>query len=439
MREINLAIGTMLLWAAAAQAAECPNPDAIGTSRTIVVDPTEHPQIGSMQYAESLPLQDHEVVLTFDDGPLPPHTTRVLETLASECVKATFFLVGRMAHTFPNTVRQIHEAGHTIGTHSESHPLKFHKMSVDRAAQEINQGIASVTAALGEPPAPFFRIPGLLRADGVEHYLASEHLMVWSIDFPADDWLRISSAEVLRRALQRIEAHHRGVLLLHDIHERTVEALPVLLKELKRRGYHIVHVVPATANQPKTPTEPSEWLRRGHHLWPEAVSYPEVGPELPAPNPDDFGFAEIPVALPQSGAPRRVHIAARGEITLPAASPWLQSPEEGHQFSAAFKGAQLSAPSRDSFSYSEEAPTPWLAPKTTASLGTPKKSFDVVPDVTLPPAEIPRLLMAREHLETTSDEPGALGAPPSSAPERVVAPMVHAPLVLTKMPHAAFP
>ena len=82
--------------------AECPgNPDALGTSRTIVVDPVEHPRLGSMQYRESLPLEDHEVVLTFDDGPLPPRTNHILDILAHECVKATFFLVGQMATTYP--------------------------------------------------------------------------------------------------------------------------------------------------------------------------------------------------------------------------------------------------------------------------------------------------------------------------------------------------
>src|ERR1700738_87597 len=91
-------LAVTLLAASPAAAAECPgNPDALGTSRTIVVDPVEHPRLGSMQYRESLPLEDHEVVLTFDDGPLPPRSTRVLEILAHECVKATYFIIGKMA------------------------------------------------------------------------------------------------------------------------------------------------------------------------------------------------------------------------------------------------------------------------------------------------------------------------------------------------------
>src|ERR1051325_8547078 len=100
--------------AAPAVAAECPgNPDALGTSRTLVVDPAEHNRVGGFQYAESLPLADKEVVLTIDDGPLPPYSERVLDILAHECVKATFFMIGRMAQSYPRTVRRVYAEGHT--------------------------------------------------------------------------------------------------------------------------------------------------------------------------------------------------------------------------------------------------------------------------------------------------------------------------------------
>ena len=168
-----------------------------------------------MQYGESLPLEDHEVVLTFDDGPLPPRTNHVLDILASECVKATFFMVGRMAMMYPDVVRRVEAAGHTIGTHSQNHPLRLDKMPLINAEREINEGIASVTGALGKPPAPFLRIPGLARTNAIDRYLASQNLMTWSADFPADDWTRISPAQVYTRALQRIEANGKGILLLH--------------------------------------------------------------------------------------------------------------------------------------------------------------------------------------------------------------------------------
>ncbi len=183
-----------------ASAQQCP-PGALGVSRTITVDPDEHPRVGSMQYGETLPLNDREVVLTFDDGPLPPYTNRILDTLASECVKATFFMVGRMVRGYPAVVRRVYNEGHTVANHSQSHPFTFHRMTVDQAAREIEDGFASLQAALGDRKAvaPFFRIPGLLRQNSVEQYLAAHGDMTWSVDFLADDWTHINNREVARR------------------------------------------------------------------------------------------------------------------------------------------------------------------------------------------------------------------------------------------------
>src|SRR6202000_704370 len=132
-----------------AAAADCPgNPDALGTSRTLVVDPRAHPLIGTMQYRETLPLRDHEVVLTFDDGPLPRNSDQILAILAAQCIKATFFEIGQQAHAFPDGVRKLRDAGHTIGTHTQNHPLTMNRMPIERAKAEIDGGIASVKAAL---------------------------------------------------------------------------------------------------------------------------------------------------------------------------------------------------------------------------------------------------------------------------------------------------
>jgi peptidoglycan/xylan/chitin deacetylase (PgdA/CDA1 family) len=250
------------LTAQTASAADCPgHPDAIGTSRTLVVDPREHPRIGTMQYPETLPLEDHEVVLTFDDGPLPRNSNQILDTLAAQCAKATFFTIGRQALASPEGVRKLRDAGHSIGTHSQDHPLNMNRMSIERAKQEVDDGIASVKTALGDDAAlaPFFRIPGLARAESVEDYLASQGIQVWSADFLADDWRHISSSRVYELAIKRLEDKGKGILLLHDIQPRTVAALPRILHELKARGYRIVHVVPATPGRPATPTDPVQW------------------------------------------------------------------------------------------------------------------------------------------------------------------------------------
>ena len=275
MRATIFACCLLVLAGGSAGAAECPNhPDAIGTSRTLVVDPTEHPLVGAFNYLESLPLEDHEVVLTFDDGPLPPYTGRVLDILASECVKVTFFMVGQMARAYPDLVKRVYAEGHTIGTHSENHPFTFARMAVEKAAREIENGFDSVRSALGDPKrvSDFFRIPGLLRQDSVELYLTAQGYQTWSVDFVADDWRHINDKEIVRRAMNRIEARGRGILLLHDIHKMTALALPQLLNELRARGYKIVHVVEANAELPKTASLPEEWIAHQEHpgSWPHA-------------------------------------------------------------------------------------------------------------------------------------------------------------------------
>ncbi|MDB5609244.1 MAG: polysaccharide deacetylase [Bradyrhizobium sp.] len=313
-----------------AAAADCPgHPDALGTSRTLVVDPREHTRIGTMQYAETLPLEDHEVVLSFDDGPLPRNSNQVLEILASQCVKATFFEIGQMARTYPEGVRKLRDAGHTIGTHTQNHPLTMNRMPIERARQEIDDGIASVKAALGDDVAlaPFFRIPGLLRAEAVEDYLASQGIQTWSADFPADDWRHISSSKVYDLAMQRIEAKGKGILLLHDIQPRTVAALPRILSELKARGYRIVHVVPATPERPATPTEPQQWqlhptsetVAISH--WPKIPSFAFAKADtLPAPALSDFygdSAQLVPLAEPFDRASRHAH-----GVPLPQETLW---------------------------------------------------------------------------------------------------------------------
>ena len=323
--------------APAALAADCPgHPGALGTSRTLVVDPREHPRLGTMQYPETLPLADHEVVLTFDDGPLPRNSNQVLEILASQCVKATFFTIGNMAKASPEGVRKLRDAGHTIGTHTQDHPLSMNRMSIERARQEIDDGIASVKAALGDDAdtalAPFLRIPGLLRADNVEEYLAAQGIQIWSADFPADDWRHIPSSRVYDLAMSRLEAKGKGILLLHDIQARTVAALPRILNELKARGYRIVHVVPATPERPATPTEPEQWRL---HPWSENVAiahWPKIPnfvfadtSTLPAPSLSDFDWLDAqPSALaePFDRSRRPVH-----GVPLPRQAPWPRPSE----------------------------------------------------------------------------------------------------------------
>jgi peptidoglycan-N-acetylglucosamine deacetylase len=455
MRDVLLAIGAVcgLIFFAPtlARAAECPgNPDALGTSRTLVVDPTEHPRLGSMQYHESLPLEDHEIVITFDDGPLPPRSTQVLDILEHECVKATYFLIGKMARNFPETVRRIHDAGHTIGTHSYSHPLSFHRMSLERAQFEINEGIAAVAAALGDgaSPAPFFRVPGLLRADGVEHYLTSQNLQVWSADFLADDWLRIGPGQVYGRALQRIEANHKGILLLHDIQARTVEALPYLLRELKRRGYRVVQIVPATPDRPKTATDPRQWVMHAR-LSPRTPIFMETEPELPVPSAVSFGFDvtssnsfSFPPKIPfvHSPAPRPRALPASGHESLSQIFPWPRGLEAMPDAPSASPRPQLPAPSLQSLGYSGDNSNSWVARRASADGAAEARGAVAVDDIqrlleSLPEESAPlagdRNPKIPQFLDPSPTEDVTGGAMP---PLRLRGPIVNA-----VMPRGAFP
>jgi peptidoglycan/xylan/chitin deacetylase (PgdA/CDA1 family) len=255
------------------KAAACPgHPDALGTSRVITISPTEYSEIGTIQYRQTLPLNDHEVVLTFDDGPIPPYTNSILDTLAANCVKATYFLVGEMARLRPYLVRRIYNEGHAIGTHTQHHPLAMQRMSMARVESEVDGGIASVDYALGDAKAlaPFFRIPGLGRTHAIEHFLESKGLITWSADVDTDDWWRgTTPSQLVKRTMQRLNARGRGILLMHDIHPATALALPTLLKELKAAGYRVVQVVPSGERPKSLPQVAGTALEK--ESWPSAL------------------------------------------------------------------------------------------------------------------------------------------------------------------------
>ena len=259
-RSIASAALAALAFAGASQAGTCPGrPEALGTARVIALNPAEHRRLGLMEYAETLPLEDHEVVLTFDDGPIPPSTPKVLDALAAECVKATFFVVGEMARAHPALLRRELDEGHTIGTHTEHHPY-LNRLPADAATREISGGIASVDKVLGGPfAAPFFRFPYLETKAAQDTLALKLGLSVWATDIHASDWNRLAPERVAGLALERLERNRKGILMLHDIHERTALALPLLLKELKARGYSVVHVTPADADRPKTAASAGQW------------------------------------------------------------------------------------------------------------------------------------------------------------------------------------
>lgn len=230
-----------------APAADCVNPDALGVARTIEIDTSTSPHFGRFQFQATVPLAHHEVILTFDDGPRGALTRRVLAALAAECTKATFFMIGRNAAADPATARQVALAGHTVGHHSMTHPAPMTLILPQRAIADIAAGKEAVRRALGDQAghfAPgFFRYPGLWNPPDVDKWLASQGIGVFGVDVHARDWEVHDPDEIVRLALMRLEQLGSGILLLHDIQPATVAALPRLLRELKARGWHVVHMV----------------------------------------------------------------------------------------------------------------------------------------------------------------------------------------------------
>ena len=234
----------------AALAAPCPgNPDALGTERVLAVDAGSTPRVGHKEFPGTLPLQRKELVLTFDDGPWPTTTAKVLDALRHECVLATFFLVGRNVAAHPELARRELADGHSLGHHSFSHPL-LNRMAPAKAEAEIDRGIAEDEFALygkrrSEPTTPFFRFPGFASNAVLLDRLQARHIVVFGADVWASDWLPMTPAQELQLILARIERIGSGIVLLHDTKAQTAAMLPAFLRELKRRGYHIVHVVAA--------------------------------------------------------------------------------------------------------------------------------------------------------------------------------------------------
>lgn len=245
----GLALALLALTSVTAAAAPCPgNSDALGTERLLAVDATTTPRVGRKHFPASLPLARKEVVLTFDDGPWPGTTDRVLDALRRECVRATFFLLGRNAADHPNLVRRAAAEGHAVGHHTFSHPLLAH-LPLAAAEAEINRGIAAVETALGRagsvPAIPFFRFPGFAASPALLARLEQRGIVVFGADLWASDWNPMTPQNQLTLTMERLGAAGGGIVLFHDTKTQTAAMLPSFLRELKRQGYRVVHTVPA--------------------------------------------------------------------------------------------------------------------------------------------------------------------------------------------------
>ena len=249
MKLLAAALVACLAWTAAARAAECPRAGALGTSRALAVDAATTPRVGLKQFPQTLPLGDHEVVLTFDDGPWPATTPKVLAALAEQCVRATFFLIGKTASEHPELVRRIAAQGHTIGHHTWSH-RSLKRIPPGQTTEEIDRGISAVEMALHGvattvPSTPFFRFPGFESTPATLDLLQSRGIVVFGADLWASDWNPMPPGQELKLITDRLKTAGRGIILFHDPKARTAAILPAFLRYLSDNHYRVVHVVPA--------------------------------------------------------------------------------------------------------------------------------------------------------------------------------------------------
>lgn len=190
------------------------------------------------------------VAMTFDDGPSATLTPHLLDLLKERGIKATFFVIGENAERHPEILARAVAEGHEIGNHSWSHP-QLTKISDERLKEEIGSTSDAIATATGKKPL-LFRPPYGAVNTRVRHVIEDQYAMkviFWSVD-PLD-WKRPGSAIVSQRILAA--AKPGSIILSHDIHSGTVEAMPGTLDALLAKGYHFVTVSELIAMESKTP------------------------------------------------------------------------------------------------------------------------------------------------------------------------------------------
>jgi peptidoglycan/xylan/chitin deacetylase (PgdA/CDA1 family) len=225
--------------AAAAPLPTCKNPDALGVSRVVEIDTHGGPGFGFEQYKAYDFLEPGEIVLTFDDGPWPNNTPAVLAALSAQCVKATFFPIGKHASWHPEILKQVVAEGHTIGSHTWSH-ADLSKKTLPEGKDEIENGVSAIAASAGRPLAPFFRFPALRQTPDLVSYLGERNIAIFSADIDSFDFMTKRPEQVIASVMTKIKKRGKGIILMHDFQRPTSLAMPELLAQLKAAGFKVV-------------------------------------------------------------------------------------------------------------------------------------------------------------------------------------------------------
>jgi peptidoglycan/xylan/chitin deacetylase (PgdA/CDA1 family) len=225
----------------------CSNPNALGLSRTVEIDTTGGPAFGTEHFKQYDFLRDKEVVFTFDDGPWPGNTPKVIKALTDNCTKATFFEIGEHATWAPEITKEVIAAGMTVGTHTWSHKdlaKNPYAKDIEQAKAEIEMGVSAVHMAADSPIAPFFRFPDLQQPPELLTYLGTRNIATFSADIDTVDFKLTKPEAVIKSVMTKLAKNGKGILLMHDFRPATADAMPELLQQLKAAGYKVVHMIP---------------------------------------------------------------------------------------------------------------------------------------------------------------------------------------------------
>lgn len=188
-------------------------------------------------------LKPGEVAITFDDGPHPIQTGKILKILKDAGVRATYFQMGQNSRNYPKLSQQVADEGHLLGSHTLTHPKNLTKMSLTAAESEILSGADAVAAASGVR-VPFFRFPYGARTKALQALVKEKQLATFFWNMDSLDWKIRDPKALLKNVLTELDREGKGILLFHDIHEQTTIVLPWLLEELKNRNFTSVVFVP---------------------------------------------------------------------------------------------------------------------------------------------------------------------------------------------------
>lgn len=194
------------------------------------------------------------IALTFDDGPYPPYTNRLLDVLQAKGTRVTFFLVAEQVQQYPELVRRMKAEGHTVGLHAFRH-RDYLKLTEEEKRKDLEQGKAVLRAVTGNDPV-YWRPPHGFRDFSVTEAAAAQNLTVVNWSVIPRDWTGIDSQEIFRRVTDKAE--DGAIVLLHDgdspgykaSRQATVDAVAPLIDSLREKGYHLVSLEEYARLQP---------------------------------------------------------------------------------------------------------------------------------------------------------------------------------------------